>query len=100
VQELHSRQLHPKRRHAGRGKRRHAILASLAVADPNLARGEVEILHAQRERLEEPEARTVEQARHQKRNTIELREHAAHLLRREHDRKPSRRARVHQTFER
>jgi hypothetical protein len=62
-------------------------------------RGEIEVLHAKRERLEEPQPALIEQARNQMRDAIELRQHRTHLLGREHDRKPSRRARTHQALE-
>ena len=61
------------------GKRRHAILAPLAVAHADLVRREVEILHAQRERFEQPQTRPIEQARHESGYAVESREHRAHL---------------------
>ncbi len=80
-------------------KRRHAVLAPLAVADADLVRGEVEILHAQRERFEQPQARPIEEARHESRYPVESREHRANLGRRQHHRQSPRLARAHQLVE-
>jgi len=46
-------------------QRRHPILASLAATHADLASLEIHVLHTQRQRLEQPEPRAVEQCRYQ-----------------------------------
>ena len=66
---------------------------------PKLARGEVHVLHAQREALEETEPRSVEEARHEPRLALEALEERAHLRPREHDGQVPRPLRAHETLE-
>jgi len=60
---LHAVEVLAQRVDAGVRKGRHTILATLAVANPNLVGREVDVLRPQFEALEEPKPRAVEQAR-------------------------------------
>jgi hypothetical protein len=64
---------------------RDAILAALAVADHDLVRSEVDIFHAQPAALQQAEASTVEQERHDPRHAGQLLENRPGLLACEHD---------------
>jgi len=55
-------------------------------------------LDAQAAAFEQPQAAAVEQRRHQTRLAVHLGEHAAHLVPREHDRKPGGRLGVHEVL--
>jgi len=81
------------------GQRDHAVLPPLAVAHPNLPHGEVGVLHAQLERLVEPEPCPVQKTRDEEDRALEPAEDRANLFGSQHDRNPPRLARSHETFE-
>jgi hypothetical protein len=72
------------------GERQHgdAVLASLAVADGDLAAVEVEVLDAQSGAFENPEPGTVQDRRHQPGGASQLTEHQRDLGPREDERNP------------
>jgi hypothetical protein len=82
-----SRRAHPE------GRRRHAITPALALAHADLEACEIEILDSERQTLEQPESRAVQQRRHEPAGTLELPQNGAHLVLREDDRKPARSSR-------
>ena len=65
-----------------------SMVIALAPADDDLIGGEVEVLHAEPAALEHPQARSVEQARHEAGRAIESLEHGADLVAGENDRQP------------
>jgi hypothetical protein len=73
-----------------RGEHRDAIPLALPVADDDLIRVQIDVLHAEPAALEQPEARAVQQQRHQTRHAIEPLQDGANLGARQHDRKPLR----------
>src|SRR5262245_26949643 len=66
--------LHRGRQHGG------AILVPLAVADGELVRREIDVLHAQAAAFQQTQARTVQQDRHEPRHAIEVWEDSADTL--------------------
>jgi hypothetical protein len=94
MQRAHLHEVLSERRSRRLRQRRHAILVALRPAQTQLARLEVDVLHAQRESLEQAQSRPIEQSRYQPLHARELREQRAHLLTREHDRQPQRRVRA------
>ena len=58
---------------------RDAVLAALAVADQDLPVAEVDVLDAQPQALEQPQAGAVQQARHQPARAVQIREQPAHF---------------------
>lgn len=70
-----------------------------AIAHDDLAAREVEVLDAQLQALLQPQARSVEQARHEPVHARQVSEHPLHLPAREDDRKPGRPARAHDRVE-
>lgn len=77
-------------------KGRHLILATLAVANPNLVGCEVDILHPQLEALEEPKARAVEQTRDEMLHAAQDGEDGPNFVGTQHDRQTARLSRTHQ----
>jgi len=76
-----------------------AIAVALATANDDLPLGEIEILHPQACTLEESEARSVEERRHEPRRADEMVEKRADLTRRENGRKASRSSGAHDSVE-
>ena len=68
------------------GQHRHPVLAALAVAHRNLPVGEVHVLHPQRQALDLPQPRAIQQARHQPFHALQLLEEPARLGLRQHHR--------------
>lgn len=78
---------------------RHPVLAALALAHDQLAARELQVLHAQAQRLQQPHDDAVHQRRHQTRRARHVQQQAAHLARRQHHRQPARRSRLHHLVE-
>jgi hypothetical protein len=64
---------------------RHSVLVALAVADEDLVRGKVDVLHAQATALQQAKARAVQQERHEPWYAVEPLEDGADLVPRQHD---------------
>src|SRR5438045_2176924 len=81
------------------GEDRDPVLVALACPDDDVARLEVDVLHAKPSALEQPQAGAVEKARHELRRPRERCDHRAHLVAREDDREATRTPRAHQRVE-
>jgi hypothetical protein len=77
-------------------QRRRPIPPALRSPHAKLSRGDVHVLHAERERFEQPEPGSVQQARHEPGIALELRQQRAHLAAREHDGEMARVLRPHE----
>ena len=64
---------------------RHPILVALAVADDDLVRREVDVLHAQATAFQQAQPRAVQQERHEPWHAVEPLEDGADLVPRQHD---------------
>jgi hypothetical protein len=64
---------------------RHPVLVALAVADDDLVRGEVDVLHAQAAALQQAKSRAVQQERHEPWHAVEPLQDGANLVPRQHD---------------
>jgi hypothetical protein len=69
---------------AGR-QHRHPILPPLAVADDDLVRREVDVLHAQVTAFQQPKSRAVQEEGHEAWHAVEPLKDGAHLLTRQDD---------------
>ena len=78
---------------------RHAVLLTLAVAHHDLRVLEVDVLHAQSQRLHEAQPAAVQQLRDQVKRRLELREQRLHLSPRQNDRHVLRRAGANDVLE-
>ena len=67
------------------GQHRHPILVALAVADDDLVRREVDVLHAQATAFQQAQARAVQQERHEPGHAVEPLQDGADLVPRQHD---------------
>ena len=67
------------------GQHGHTILSSLAITDRDLQALKANVLHSHVERLEQPQARTVQQPADEQHDAVELGEESAHLLVGQHD---------------
>ena len=76
-----------------------AILLTFALPDGDLPAAEVQILHAQRERFQKPQPRTIEQCAHQAWDTLQFGEDGLGLVAGQHHRQPFRLARPHYPFD-
>jgi len=90
VQLAHAHEMAAQRGSDARGEHRHPVARALAVAHDDLAPREVDVLHAQAQRLHDAQAGAVEQAQDQAGRARSAREHRAHLLARQHDGQPRR----------
>ena len=81
------------------GEDRDPVLVALAGPHDDVARLEVDVLHAKPSALEQPQAGAVEKARHELRRPRELCDHRAHLVTREDDREATRTTRAYQLVE-
>ena len=85
--------LHRGRQHGG------AILMPLAVADGELVRCEVHVLHPQATAFQQPQPGAIQQDRHEPRDAIEALEDGADLLARHDDGEPLRALRAYEVVE-
>src|SRR5438105_736583 len=69
------------------GQHRHTVAVTLSAPHPDLVRREIEVLRPQAQRLEQPHPAPIQQPRDQPDGTasLEARQHAAHLIARQHD---------------
>jgi hypothetical protein len=79
---------------ADRGQHRQAVTVALPTAHRQLVHPEVHILHAEAQRLHQPQPRAVEEQCHQPRRALHPVEHRAHFLSRHHLRQALRTARA------
>ena len=99
MQHSRAHELNSERGDAGVGKRSHAIPLPLATANAELAGREVDVLHPERQRFEQPEPGSVEQARDEPGLPVEPREQLPHLAGRQHDGQAARPLCAHQPRE-
>jgi hypothetical protein len=84
-QHSHAGQVMPHGIDEGTREHRHAVLAALALAHHDLVPHQVHILHAQLQALREPQARAVQEPRHERVLARQSAEERAGLVLREHD---------------
>src|SRR5438046_1844921 len=90
VETSHALEVAPQRLPDDPGEDRDPVLVALAGPHDDVARLEVDVLHAKPSALEQPQAGAVEKARHELRRPRELCDHRAHLVAREDDREATR----------
>jgi hypothetical protein len=96
MQQPDASEMRLERLHQVCGQHRHPVLCALAVAHYDLAVGKVEILHSERQALDLPKPRPVQQPDHQPRRPLERLEQPAHLGLGQHNRHSHRPLRPHQ----
>jgi len=72
------------------GEKRHPVFVALALADDDLIRRELDVLHPQPRAFEKAEPCAVHEKRHELRDFAQVLEHGAGFFAREHDREPLR----------
>jgi hypothetical protein len=92
---LHPGQVLAQRGLGGPGQQRPAVLAALALAHHQQVLREVHVAHAQAQTLVQAQAGPVEQRGRQAARSVQVLEHGAHLVAREHHRQAPRGARPH-----
>jgi hypothetical protein len=82
-------------RDSGGGQHGHPVLLPLAVADEELAPLRIDVLHAERQCLQQPQSAPVQQRGGECGRPAQLGEHAPHFIAGEHDRQSMRALRVY-----
>jgi hypothetical protein len=90
MQPTHTREVWLKNSTRGSRQHRSPIFVAFPAPDQELTSREVDVLNAQRERLEQAKAATVQQERHEERDALEVGEHAPDFVTREDGGKPHR----------